>query len=60
MHPSVAITTVASIGFAGFLLGPPLIGLISQMSSLRWSFALVAVLGLVTTIISSRVKLETN
>lgn len=60
MHPSVAITTVASIGFAGFLLGPPLIGFISQMSNLRWSFALVAVLGLVTTIIPSNVKLHTK
>jgi MFS family permease len=60
MNPGVAITTVASIGFAGFLLGPPLIGFISQMSSLRWSFALVAVLGLLTTIIASRVKLQTN
>ena len=60
MHPSVAITTVASIGFAGFLIGPPLIGFISEMSNLRWSFALIAILGLVTTIIASRVKLQTN
>jgi MFS family permease len=56
LHPSVAITTVASIGFLGFLLGPPLIGFISQMSNLRWSFALIAFLGLLTTIISSRLK----
>lgn len=60
MNPGVAITTVASIGFAGFLLGPPLIGFISEMSSLRWSFALVAMMGLVTTIIASRVKLQVN
>ncbi len=60
MNPGVAITTVASIGFAGFLIGPPLIGFISQMSSLRWSFALIAVLGLMTTIVSSRIKLQTN
>lgn len=58
MHPSVAITTVASIGFFGFLIGPPMIGFISQMSNLRWSFALIAVLGMVTTIISSRFKFE--
>jgi MFS family permease len=56
MHPSVAITTVASIGFAGFLLGPPLIGFISQLSNLRWSFALVAILGLLTTIISAKMN----
>ncbi len=60
MNPGVAITTVASIGFAGFLIGPPLIGFISQMSNLRWSFALIAVLGLMTTIVASRVKLQTN
>jgi len=58
MHPGVAITTVASIGFFGFLMGPPLIGFISQMSSLRVSFALIAVLGLMTTIISSRIKFQ--
>lgn len=60
MNPGVAITTVASLGFAGFLLGPPLIGFISEMSNLRWSFALIAMLGLMTTIVSSRIKLQTN
>lgn len=58
MHPGIAIVTVNSIGYFGFLMGPPLIGFISQMSNLRWSFSLIALLGLMTTIISSTVKLE--
>lgn len=54
MLPGVAIATVASIGFSGFLIGPPLIGFIAQMSSLRWSFGLIALLGLVTTFQAAR------
>lgn len=44
--PGVAIAAVSTIGFFGFLLGPPLIGWIAGISSLRVSFGLVAVLGL--------------
>lgn len=46
MNPGVALAAVSTIGFIGFLLGPPLIGTIAQMASLRWSFALIACLGL--------------
>jgi MFS family permease len=56
MHPGVAVATVSSIGFMGFLLGPPIIGFIAQASSLRWSFTLVALLGLTTTALASRIK----
>jgi MFS family permease len=56
MHPGVAVATVSSIGFLGFLLGPPVIGFIAQASSLRWSFTLVALLGLTTTMLAARIK----
>jgi MFS family permease len=45
MAPSLAIATVSSIGFIGFLMGPPLIGYIAQASSLRISFTVIACLG---------------
>jgi len=45
MAPSLAIATVSSIGFIGFLMGPPLIGFIAQASSLRISFTIIACLG---------------
>ena len=40
----VGIAGVASIGYAGFLAGPPLIGLIAEATSLRVAFLTVAVL----------------
>lgn len=56
MHPGVAVASVASIGFLGFLIGPPIIGFIAQVSSLRFSFALIACFGLITTLLASRLK----
>jgi MFS family permease len=54
MLPGVAIATVSSISFTGFLIGPPLIGYIAQAANLRWSFTLIAILGLGTTIVSRK------
>jgi MFS family permease len=39
-----AIASVATIGYSGFLAGPPVIGLIAQATSLRIAFGLVALL----------------
>lgn len=52
--PGIALTLVASIGFLGFLIGPPLIGFVAQMSNLRISFAIIAALGLGTTLLAKR------
>lgn len=40
----VGIAGVATIGYAGFLAGPPLIGLVAEVSSLRFALLIVAVL----------------
>ncbi|SDL98928.1 Fucose permease [Catalinimonas alkaloidigena] len=56
MSPGMALAAVSSVGFLGFLLGPPLIGFIAEAASLRWSFALVAVLGLCNSFLIGRVK----
>ncbi|MBS1577181.1 MAG: MFS transporter [Bacteroidetes bacterium] len=56
MLPGVALAAVSSISFLGFLIGPPIIGFIAQVSSLRWSFALIALLGLGTTLLSGKIK----
>lgn len=56
MQPGVALATVSTIGFLGFLLGPPVIGFVAQALNLRWSFALIAMIGLVTTILAPRLK----
>lgn len=36
-----AIASVSAIGYSGFLLGPPVIGAVAQLSSLTWALALV-------------------
>ncbi len=56
MLPGVALAAVSSIGFLGFLIGPPVIGFISELTNLRFSFALIAVLGLGTTIMAGKVR----
>jgi MFS family permease len=42
--PSRGIAGVATIGYAGFLVGPPFIGLVADATSLRVSLGLVAAL----------------
>jgi MFS family permease len=54
MAPGSAMAMVTSIGFLGFLLGPPFIGFIAEYANLRVSFALVALLGLGTTLLARR------
>lgn len=54
--PGVALAAVSTIGYLGFLAGPPMIGFIAQAASLRWSLGLIALLGFMTTIISSKTK----
>lgn len=57
MSPGMALAAVSTIGFVGFLVGPPVIGFIAGAFSLRISFMLIAVMGLCVTGISSKVKL---
>lgn len=45
-NPSGAVAVISTIGFLGFLIGPPLIGWIAELVSLRFSFFLVALIGL--------------
>lgn len=43
---SVALTIVSSISFLGFLLGPPVIGYVSSILDLRYSYAIIGLLGI--------------
>lgn len=42
--PGAGISGAASIGYAGFLIGPPLIGFLAEQFSLRISFTVIAIL----------------
>lgn len=46
LSPSMALSAVSTIGFFGFLLGPPIIGLLAEISNLRIAFVCVALMGL--------------
>jgi MFS family permease len=52
----IALATVASVSFLGFLMGPPLIGYISQIAGLRYSFAVIGIFGLGITLMVSKIK----
>ena len=53
-----ALTAVTTVGYAGFLAGPPIIGLVSEVSSLRLALGLVAVLGGVIAVLSPTVAVR--
>ena len=44
MAPSVALAAVSTLGFTGFLIGPPVIGFLAHEVSLRWALLLVVAL----------------
>ncbi|WP_346859738.1 MFS transporter [uncultured Draconibacterium sp.] len=59
-HPTIptgiALATVSSVSFLGFLMGPPLIGFISEAFGLRYSFAVIGVFGIGITLMVAKVK----
>lgn len=57
MSAGVALAAVSTIGFIGFLVGPPVIGFIAGLATLRASFVFIAVMGLSVVILSTRAKL---
>jgi MFS family permease len=59
-HPRIpagmALASVLSVSFLGFLMGPPLIGYIAQLAGLQYSFALIGVFGIGISLLVSRIK----
>jgi MFS family permease len=47
---------VSSIGYFGFLFGPPIIGFIAESFSLRVSFTCVAIMGAIIGLLAIKVK----
>ena len=50
------IATVSAMGYCGFLVGPPVIGLVSEWLSLSWALSTIVVLGCVLAWGSRQVK----
>ena len=59
-HPTIptgeALTAVSSVSFLGFLMGPPVIGYISELFGLRFSFAFIGIFGILIAFMVSRIK----
>jgi MFS family permease len=52
----IALAMVSSVSYFGFLMGPPLIGYISALSSLRYSYAVIGCFGLMISYLVTRNK----
>jgi MFS family permease len=56
MPPAIALSAVSSVGFSGFLVGPPLIGFVAQAIGLRAALLILVLLGFLIWSLSFRVK----
>lgn len=56
LSPGIALASVSTISFFGFLFGPPLVGILAGISSLRLSFAVIAFMGFCVTALASFAK----
>lgn len=54
LSPGMALAAVSTIGYLGFLAGPPLIGFVAQATSLRISFSIIALMGTCIAVMSTR------
>jgi MFS family permease len=53
-----AVATATTIGYAGLLIGPPLVGGVAQATSLRGSFLVLAVIAAVVAAVAARLSLD--
>src|SRR5450432_417467 len=53
-NPGAALASVSTIGYLGFLLVPPMIGYVAQATSLRISFGIIALMGILIVSLSNR------
>ncbi|MEP2640716.1 MFS transporter [Roseobacter sp.] len=56
--PGPAIASVATLGYGGMLLGPPVIGFIAHLSNMRLSFLVLAGLAVLAALLATKLKLR--
>jgi len=59
IKPGVGISMVTTIGYSGFLFGPPLIGFIADWQDLRVAMGLIAILFVIMTFLSLNLSRKT-
>ena len=52
----MALAMVSSVSYLGFLMGPPLIGYVSALFNLRYSYGIIGCFGLLVTGMAAKVK----
>jgi hypothetical protein len=52
--PGVGVATVATMGYGGFLLGPPAIGFLASAIGLRAALSVLVVSGIAVTVLGAR------
>jgi MFS family permease len=53
-----ALTSISTIGYLGFLIVPPMVGFISQISSMKWAFLIMALLGIIMIFMVNKIATE--
>ncbi|MEO0401448.1 MAG: MFS transporter [Pseudomonadota bacterium] len=56
LPPGTAIASVATLGYGGLLLGPPLIGFVAHAATLRTGFAVLSVLAALIIVLAYAVR----
>lgn len=56
MSAGIALAAVSTVGYTGFLMGPPLIGFVAEAATLRVALSLVVILGLTIWLLAHRIK----
>ena len=54
--PGQAIASVATLGYGGLLIGPPLIGILAELMTLRLAFAVLLPLAVLITVLAGALK----
>ena len=60
LGPGVGLAMVTTVGYTGFLFGPPIIGFIADLAGLRIGLIFVAFLFLIMTLLSHRYRSPDN
>jgi len=58
MEAGTALTAIASLGFLGFLIGPPIIGFVAGLATLKGSFTMLTITSTAVAILASYIKKE--
>jgi hypothetical protein len=56
MDPGTALATTTTIGYSGFLIGPPLIGFAAEAIGLRGALAIIVAMSVVAIVLAPNVR----